>query len=156
MAWQPSAYALFVVLFAAFVCFATPFVCRTQTVNLCGACLITRIVLRACLLNMFCDVRLSLQDTKNFEFDEWNGVAVTPYLARFLGEEDSEAVTRAYLARAVEEAEREAAANAPVLVSSVWWSADACRLCGHASHCGRCLASNCPSASVLLCLSLSS
>jgi hypothetical protein len=59
-----------------------------------------------------------LQDTKNFEFDEWNGVAVTPYLARFLGEEDSEAVTRAYLARAVEEAEREAAANAPVLVSN--------------------------------------
>lgn len=60
---------------------------------------------------------VSSQDTKNFEFDEWNGVAVTPCLALFLGEEDSEAVTRAYLARAVEEAEREAAANAPVLVS---------------------------------------
>lgn len=71
-------------------------------------CLMCRYI--ACLL-------VCLQDTKNFEFDEWNGVAVTPYLARFLGEEDSEAVTRAYLARAVEEAEREAAANAPVLVS---------------------------------------
>lgn len=34
-----------------------------------------------------------------------------------LQEEDAEAVTRAYLARAVEEAEREAAANAPELVS---------------------------------------
>jgi elongation factor 3 len=56
----------------------------------------------------------ALQDTKNFEFDEWNGVASTPYLASFLAEEDAEAVTRAYLARAVEEAEREAAANAPV------------------------------------------
>jgi hypothetical protein len=55
------------------------------------------------------------QDTKNFEFDEWNGVASTPYLATFLPEADAEAVTRAYLARAVEEAEREAAANAPVL-----------------------------------------
>eukprot|EP00879_Flechtneria_rotunda_P033022 GHRR01036538.1.p1 GENE.GHRR01036538.1~~GHRR01036538.1.p1 ORF type:complete len:115 (-),score=20.52 GHRR01036538.1:54-398(-) len=31
-----------------------------------------------------------------------------------MGEEDAEAVTRAYLARAVEEAEREAAANAPI------------------------------------------
>lgn len=26
----------------------------------------------------------SLQDTKNFEFDEWNGVAVTPYFITFL------------------------------------------------------------------------
>jgi elongation factor 3 len=57
----------------------------------------------------------SLQDTKNFEFDEWNGVAVTPYLATFLQEDDAEAVTRAYLARAVEDAEREAAANTPEL-----------------------------------------
>jgi hypothetical protein len=70
-----------------------------------------------------------LQDTKNFEFDEWNGVAVTPYLARFMGEEDSEAVTRAYLARAVEEAEREAAANAPVLVSTLRLSAVAGLVC---------------------------
>lgn len=45
-------------------------------------------------------------------------MAVTPYLAKFLSEEDAEAVTRAYLARAVEEAEREAAANAPIEVSS--------------------------------------
>eukprot|EP00775_Hariotina_reticulata_P002646 gene2646-2946_t len=56
----------------------------------------------------------SLQDIKNFEFDEWNGMASTPYLSQFLSEEDAEAVTRAYLARAVEDAEREAAANAPV------------------------------------------
>eukprot|EP00878_Enallax_costatus_P024333 GHUV01025966.1.p1 GENE.GHUV01025966.1~~GHUV01025966.1.p1 ORF type:complete len:467 (-),score=174.97 GHUV01025966.1:601-1941(-) len=59
----------------------------------------------------------SLQDTKNFEFDEWNGVAITPYFVTFLQEDDAEAVTRAYLARAVEEAEREAAANQPELVS---------------------------------------
>lgn len=55
------------------------------------------------------------QDTKNFEFDEWNGVASTPYLATFMPEAEAEAVTRAYLARAVEDAEREAAANAPEL-----------------------------------------
>lgn len=58
---------------------------------------------------------LVLQDTKNFEFDEWNGVASTPYLATFMPEAEAEAVTRAYLARAVEDAEREAAANAPEL-----------------------------------------
>jgi elongation factor 3 len=57
----------------------------------------------------------ALQNTKNFEFDEWNGVASTPYLASFMPEAEAEAVTRAYLARAVEDAEREAAANAPVL-----------------------------------------
>lgn len=45
-----------------------------------------------------------LQDTKNFEFDEWNGVASTPYLSAFMPEAEAEAVTRAYLARAVEDA----------------------------------------------------
>jgi hypothetical protein len=39
----------------------------------------------------------ALQDTKNFEFDEWNGVASTPYLASFMPEAEAEAVTRAYL-----------------------------------------------------------
>lgn len=53
----------------------------------------------------------ALIDTKQFEFDEWNGNAMTPYLAQFLSQDDSEAVTRAYLTRCVEEAEREAAAN---------------------------------------------
>jgi hypothetical protein len=38
-----------------------------------------------------------MQDTKNFEFDEWNGVASTPYLASFMPEAEAEAVTRAYL-----------------------------------------------------------
>jgi elongation factor 3 len=51
----------------------------------------------------------ALTDVKNFEFDEW-AATVHPYLAPFLTEEDGEAVTRAYLARAIEEAEREAAA----------------------------------------------
>lgn len=39
----------------------------------------------------------ALQNTKNFEFDEWNGVASTPYLASFMPEAEAEAVTRAYL-----------------------------------------------------------
>lgn len=56
----------------------------------------------------------SLKDTKNFDFDEWNGSAVTPYLAQLLAEQDAEAVTRAYLARCVEDAEREAAAAAAI------------------------------------------
>jgi len=51
----------------------------------------------------------ALSDVKNFEFDEWSAT-IQPYLTTFLTEEDSEAVTRAYLARAIEEAEREAAA----------------------------------------------
>eukprot|EP00879_Flechtneria_rotunda_P031570 GHRR01034502.1.p1 GENE.GHRR01034502.1~~GHRR01034502.1.p1 ORF type:complete len:390 (-),score=132.98 GHRR01034502.1:54-1223(-) len=68
----------------------------------------------AATLSYVASLSATLQDTKIFDFDEWNGVAVTPYLATFMGEEDAEAVTRAYLARAVEEAEREAAANAPI------------------------------------------
>jgi len=56
----------------------------------------------------------TLKDVKNFEFDEWSGCAVGPYLAAFLPADDAEAVTRAYLARAVEEAEAEAAAAAAV------------------------------------------
>jgi len=52
----------------------------------------------------------ALSDVKNFEFDEWSAT-ILPYLTpAFLAEEDAEAVTRAYLARAVEEAERDAAA----------------------------------------------
>jgi len=50
----------------------------------------------------------ALITAKNFEFDEWD-VSLTPFLAAFLPEEDASAVTRAYLARAVEEAERLAA-----------------------------------------------
>lgn len=42
----------------------------------------------------------ALQDTKNFEFDEWNGVASTPFLASFMPEAEAEAVTRAYLVSA--------------------------------------------------------
>jgi elongation factor 3 len=56
----------------------------------------------------------TLKDVKNFEFDEWSAVAMAPYLAAFLPADDAEAVTRAYLARAVEEAEAEAAAAAAV------------------------------------------
>lgn len=52
----------------------------------------------------------ALQDIKNFEFDAWSGEAAGAYLSTFVPEADAEAVTRAYLARAVEEAEREAAA----------------------------------------------
>jgi hypothetical protein len=36
----------------------------------------------------------ALIDIKNFEFDEWNGVACAPYLANFLSQEDAEAITR--------------------------------------------------------------
>lgn len=45
-------------------------------------------------LNYVAVLCCALIDIKNFEFDEWNGCAVAPYLSQFLSEEDSEAVTR--------------------------------------------------------------